>query len=123
MNVAPKSKHNQERDIRTVNNITAVDLDLKNMLRKEINKLKDYEKMLGSMSLEEKEGLREWLAHGKSANSNPHMFYGENGCLLDLITACRIANDMLLYPEDYGIDFDREPCAGVKWNVNDELPF
>jgi hypothetical protein len=123
MNVLPESKHNQERDIRIVNTITAVDLDLKNMLREEINKLREYEKMLGSMTVEEKEELREWMAHGRSANSNPYLFYGENGCLLDLITAGRIADDMLHNPEDNGIDFDREPCADVKWNENDELTF
>ena len=41
------------------------------------------------------------MAHGNSVNSNPHMLYGENGCLMDFINASRIAEDIAAYPEQY----------------------
>lgn len=82
-------------------NITAVDLELKKMLRKEIYILKEYEDMLCSMTLDEKEELREWMAHGKSVNSNPCMLYDEKGCLTDFIAAIRIEEDMCNNPDDH----------------------
>ena len=103
--------------------LTAVDLELKNRLGEEINILKEYEKTLNSMTIEEKEGLREWMAQGNSVNSNPYMCYGENGCLTDLISAYRVADDMLLPTEDYGIYVGGEPSADMKLNENDKLPF
>ena len=55
--------------------------------RDEMNTLKEYEDALASMTVEEKEELREWTAHVNSLNSNLYALYGENGCLMDLIAS------------------------------------
>jgi len=81
--------------------ITVVDLELKKMFRKEICILEEYEDMLDSMAIDEKEKLREWIAQGKSVNSNPCMLYNEKGCLMDFISAIRIEEDMSSNTEDY----------------------
>jgi hypothetical protein len=121
-------KHRQTPDYSTrrrrhaaIRSIAHVDLDLRNMLREELNILKEYEKMLGSMTAAEKKELREWMAHGRSVNSNPYMLYGENGCLLDLISATRIDDDMMRNPEDYGAVSNlncRSDCSN-----DEEMPF
>lgn len=88
---------------------TIIDLELKKMLCKELNTLREYEEMLDSMSTEEKEELREWMAHGNSVNSNPYLFYEENGCLMDLIAASRVHEDMCRNPDDYIRSYREEP--------------
>ena len=95
--------------------ITAVDLELKKMLRNEICILEEYEGMLESMTIYEKEELREWMAHGKSVNGNPCMLYDEKGCLTDFITAIRIEEDMGNNTEDY----IRNPTMDSDALVND----
>jgi hypothetical protein len=82
---------------------TAIDLELRKMLRKERGKLKEYEEMLDRMCMtaEEKEELREWMTHGKSVNSNPYLLYEENGCPMDLITASRMAGEMAADPKHF----------------------
>jgi len=79
----------------------ALDMELRNLLRNELRTLRKYEDIFDNMTAEEKDGLREWLANGKSVNSNPHLIYGENGCLMDFIDASRTAEDMAANPEDY----------------------
>jgi len=97
---------------------TATDLELRNMLRDDMNKLIEYEEMFDCMTAEEKEELREWMAHGKSVNNNPYLLYGENGCLMDLISAIRVNEEMINHPERFrwsdseeseGLSFDDEP--------------
>ena len=80
---------------------TGIDLELRNHLRDELKTLKEYEEMFDVMTAEEKNELREWMAHGRSVNSNPHLLYGENGCLMDFIAAERTARDMYENPELY----------------------
>ena len=79
----------------------ALDHELNNYLRDELRTLKEYEDMFDSMTSEEKDELREWMAHGRSVNSNPHFIYGENGRLVDFIEAFRTVIDMAENPEDY----------------------
>lgn len=78
---------------------TALDLELRNYLRDELKTLKEYEDMFDGMSAEEKDELREWMAHGNSVNSNPFMIYGENGCLIDFMAANRTVREMDANPE------------------------
>jgi hypothetical protein len=59
------------------------------MLREELKVLLEYAEAIDEMTWEEKDGLCEWMAHGNSANSNPFLVYGENGCLLDFVAASR----------------------------------
>ena len=80
---------------------TGVDYELRTLLREELETLQEYVEMFDDMTQEEKDELREWMAHGKSVNSNPHLLYRENGCLLDFINASRMAKDMAENPEDY----------------------
>jgi hypothetical protein len=80
---------------------TAVDLELRNCLGNELKTLKEYEEMFDCMTAEEKDGLREWMAYGNSVNSNPHLLYGENGCMMDFIAANRIAAEMDASPQHF----------------------
>jgi len=80
---------------------TGVDYELRTLLREELETLQEYVEMFDDMTQEEKDELREWMAHGKSVNSNPHLLYGENGCPLDFINASRMAVDMVENPDDY----------------------
>ena len=79
----------------------ALDMDLINRIRKELQTLRKYEQTFDDMTSEEKYELREWIVNGHSVNSNPFMIYGENGCLIDFIEASRTAGDMAANPEDY----------------------
>ena len=79
----------------------ALDMELRNLLRTELQTLKKYEDMFDNMTTVEKDELREWLANGNSVNSNPHLLYSESGCLMDFIDASRTAEDMAANPEDY----------------------
>jgi hypothetical protein len=91
----PDVLHNRTEERKTTMKIkTSLDLELMKMLGKELSKLKKYEDMFDDMTAEEKEELREWMSHGKSVNNNPYLLYEENGCLMDLITAIRIAGEM-----------------------------
>jgi len=100
---------------------TATDLDLRNMLRDEMNKLIEYEEMFDHMTAEEKEELREWMAHGNSVNNNPYLLYGENGCLMDLIAARRTSEEMAAHPERFG--FPNSAQDKVLVFVDDDEPF
>jgi len=80
---------------------TGVDYELRTLLREELKTLHEYVEMFDDMTQEEKYELREWMAQGKSVNSNPNFLYGENGCLLDFINASRMDEDMVENPEDY----------------------
>jgi hypothetical protein len=85
----------------TVKIRTGADLELKNYLRNELRTLKEYEEMFDRMTAEEKDELREWMAQGNSVNGNPHLLYGENGCLMDFIAAGRTAREMDANPEHF----------------------
>ena len=61
--------------------------ELKAALRKE---LKEYLVVIGSLTGDEKKGLREWVAAGNSVNENPYMLCEESGCPMDFINGCRI---------------------------------
>ena len=78
--------------------------ELKDMLRKE---LKRYEATIGHMMPEERKELREWVSAGNSPYDNPCLLCGEDGRLMDYITAIRIDEDMMENPEDY--HFGRAP--------------
>jgi len=84
-----------------VNIKTGTDLELKNLLRNELQTLNKYVEMFDEMTAAEKEGLREWMANGRSVNCNGNYLYGENGCLLDFIEAYRMAEDMVANPDEY----------------------
>jgi len=99
---------------------TVTDLELSKMLLKELDRLKEYIDMFDCMTSEEKEELREWMAHGQSVNNNPYLFSEENGCPMDLIAASRAAEDMARNPEDYRPRYYSELCDGIE---DDELPF
>ena len=51
----------------------ALDMDLRNRMREELQTLKKYEQMFDEMTAEEKYELREWIANGNSVNSNPFL--------------------------------------------------
>ena len=80
---------------------TGVDYELRSLLKAEQRTLQEYEEMFDDMTAEEEDELREWMAHGKSVNSNPHLLYGENGCPMDFINASRTAEDMAADPGRY----------------------
>lgn len=80
---------------------TAVDMDLRNVLEAELRTLREYEAMFDDMTMDEKRELHDWLANGRSVNSNPNLLYGENGCLLDFINARRMDEDMVANPDHY----------------------
>jgi len=80
---------------------TGIDLELKTLLKEELQTLQEYVEMFDEMTQEEKDELREWMAHGNSVNSNPHLLYGEKGCPMDFVSASRTAEDMAVNPEQY----------------------
>ena len=97
---------------------TGVDYELRTLLKTELETLMKYVKMFNDMTDVEKDSLREWMAHGRSVNSNGNYLYGENGCLLDFITAEREEAEMRAHPEPFfytdfedgeGFNFDEEP--------------
>ena len=73
---------------------TGTDLELRTMLRTELKVLSGYAGAFDDMTQGEKEELREWMAHGNSANSNPFLVYGEDGCLMDFVGASRLVDEM-----------------------------
>jgi hypothetical protein len=96
----------------------ALDMDLRNRMREELDTLKKYEQMFDGMTSEEKYDLREWIANGNSVNSNPFMIYGGNGCLTDFIDAYRSAEDMAANPEDYFGELN-----GESGTLDENIPF
>jgi len=96
----------------------ALDMDLRNRMREELDTLRKYEQMFDDMTSEEKYNLREWIANGNSVNSNPFMIYGENGCPTDFIDASRTADDMAANPEDYFGELNSE--SGT---LDEDIPF
>ena len=99
---------------------TGLDLELRNLLRKELNTLKEYVETFDDMTVYEKDELREWMAHGNSVNNNPYLLYVDNGCLMDFVNASRIAEDMSHNPEEYRNSHELEPCGNME---DDEFPF
>ena len=63
--------------------------------------LKEYEKNIGDITVEERKELRTWVSAGNSPYDNPHLLYSESGCPMDYVTATRIADDMMHSPQDY----------------------
>jgi len=98
----------------------ALDMDLRNRMREELQTLKKYEQLFDEMTSEEKYELREWIANGNSVNSNPFLIYGENGCLMDFIEASRVAEDMAANPGEYGGAGADDDSDGHK---DTDLPF
>jgi hypothetical protein len=80
---------------------TGTDAELRTYLRDELKTLNKYVEMFDRMTAEEKDELREWMVHGKSVNSNPHLLYGEKGCPMDFIAASRIAEEPAANPEHF----------------------
>ena len=99
----------------------ALDMDLRNRMREELQTLRKYEQIFDEMNSEEKHDLREWIVNGNSVNSNPFRIYGENGCLMDFIEASRIAEDMVNNPEDYG--WTPTENAGFDAQQDADMPF
>jgi len=73
---------------------TGTDLELRALIRAELKTLLCYVEAFDDLTKEEKDELREWMAHGNSVNSNPFLIYGDNGCLMDFVNAIRFADDM-----------------------------
>ena len=80
--------------------------------------LKAYEAKIGDMTSQERDDLHKWVASGRSPYENPCLIYGENGRILDYITAIRIDEDMMRNPDDYFPAEDRLPLDDL-----DDLPF
>jgi hypothetical protein len=103
---------------------TAIDMELRNLLRTELQTLHEYEEMFDNMTNEEKDDLREWIVNGNSVNSNPYMIYGENGCLMDFINASRAAEDMANNPGSYSCDSCVDADGGDAGRLKDkDMPF
>lgn len=96
-------------------------MELNNLLKAELQTLRKYQEMFDNMTSEEKYELREWIANGRSVNSNPHLLYGENGCLLDFIEASRTAEDMSDNPEQYG--WGDPECSNADQIQDTDVPF
>ena len=79
-----------------------------------------YEAEIGYMTRQERADLHEWVSDGHNPYDNPCLLYGENGRLLDFITAIRIDEDMALNPLEYFPDL--YPEAGID-NVEGGLTF
>jgi hypothetical protein len=100
---------------------TLTDMDLRNMFRKELETLREYEEIFDGMTAEEKEELREWMASGNSINSNPYLLYGDNGELMDLVNARRVAEEMAAYPERFrSTDVENQENRSLLF---DDVPF
>jgi hypothetical protein len=80
---------------------TGTDYELRTLLGSELETVTRYIETFNDMAADEKDGLREWMANGRSVNSNGNYIYAENGCLLDFIEAGRVEADMIAHPEDY----------------------
>jgi len=91
--------------------------DVKDMPSKN---LREYEAAIGNVTPEERKELREWVAAGNQAICNPYYLYGDDGHLLDYISAARIAVDMRRHPEDYHPRPGLELYDDLK---NEGLPF
>jgi len=100
---------------------TGVDFELRSLLRDELRTLCQYIERFNDMTEDEKDGLREWMAHGKSVNSNPFYIYGDNGRLMDFINASRLDEDML---EEHELSaHDDIQGGGDPWPHNPDPPF
>ena len=82
--------------------------------------LKAYEDKIGHITGMERTELRKWVDDGNSPYANPCLIYGENGRILDFITAIRLDEDMRRNPEDYFPHSDLEQYGDPEF---DELPF
>ena len=51
-------------------------------------------KGIGDVTEDERKGLIEWVASGKSVHCNPGLVYGENGWPLDYISAVRAEDEL-----------------------------
>ena len=63
--------------------------------------LREYMRVTGALTAEEKTELRGWVAEGNGVNANPWLLYDESGRMEDFITGCRINADMREHPDDY----------------------
>ena len=100
----------REKDVRTKN-------DRLVLLR---DSLMEYEATIGGMTVQELVKLRQWVADGNSPYDNPCFLYGDNGVIMDYITAIRINEDMCLNPDDYFPSPGQELCPD---DEDDDLPF
>jgi len=57
--------------------------------------LKQYLAVIGHLTEDEKNELREWVADGNSVYENPYMIFDESGCPMDFINGCRIGIDLI----------------------------
>jgi hypothetical protein len=73
------------------------------------------------MTKDEKNELREWMAQGRSVNSNPFYVYGDNGCLLDFINASKAVEDMDEEHETF--THDDTQSGDDQWLHDPDLPF
>ena len=100
---------------------TGIDLELGALLRDELHTLYGYIKMFNGMAVAEKNGLREWMALGHSASSNPFSIYGDNGLLMDFVSAFRFNEDMVA---NYGLYLqDDDRCSGCVPVYDPDFPF
>jgi hypothetical protein len=72
--------------------------DLKVFLK---NEQKEYVASIGTLTAEEHKELCEWVAGRNSPFDNPWHICGEQGHLMDFITAIRISEAMRNNPSDY----------------------
>jgi len=100
---------------------TGIDLELRTLLKNELRTLLDYVEAFDDMTGKEKNELREWMAHGKSVNANPFLIYGEDGCPMDFINACRFVEDMAENPLHSLLSDADDDESGLF--QNSDLPF
>ena len=79
-----------------------------------------YEAEIGDITRQERAELHKWVSDGHSPYDNPCLLYGENGRLLDFITAIRIDGDMMRNPQDYFSGPDLETGIDA---AEEDLPF
>jgi hypothetical protein len=57
----------------------------------------------GELTPDERKALHKWIADGNSVYDNAWGIASEDGNPLGFIEAFRLVDDMLSYPEDYGL--------------------
>jgi len=66
----------------------------------------EYVKTIGNITKIERKNLNEWVSGGNNIYDKPYFLYTEFGYPMDYITANRIHNDMILFPDNYKSKFE-----------------
>jgi hypothetical protein len=81
----------------------------KEIKRYHLNELREYVRKIRRITELERRELYKWVADGNSVYSNPNYIYGEDGGIMDFISAFRVETDMSNNPQDYFNEFEPEP--------------